>query len=467
MKDVNVSQDTNVEGKSQVKKREQGKVDNHESRTYSLAKKFLGVATAALLAGGAMADLSRTEASSSALRLAENNNLTDRIPPPLPSPEHLRILGISDLKRFYREVSQRTSGEETLPDFRSRKMTLGRKTSRSAMETPSRQLEQGKSKRTEAPELSKEVLQSFVEALGENKEALQGFKKVLNDTEAMEGIKNLMEDKKFRKYALSELRSENSVKQAISLLENNTCVTPYRAYVHWAHSYYRNCCKDEAGGTPVCGEKKEDWANIVRNTAIAVSVVVVAASLLRWCCKDDGCLDQIPERWIDPIPERQNNARVRQGVAARVEMPLRQNDESGMQQLDSNRDSGPLSRTDSSSSEEPLRSVKFKHIHSPMLLWNSPTYAETSRRQNDKSGMQQLDPKRDSGSLSRTDGSSSKEPLQSVKFKYIDDSMLLYDRPTYAEMSRRQNDESGMQQLDPKRDSGSLSRTGGSGSEGL
>jgi hypothetical protein len=70
-------------------------------------------------------------------------------PPPLPSPEHLRRIGVPDPEHFYQEVSRRTSGGETSQsvrekrsnlqmskarsDIRPRKMKPSGKTPRSAM----------------------------------------------------------------------------------------------------------------------------------------------------------------------------------------------------------------------------------------------------------------------------------------------------------------------------------------------
>lgn len=233
MKEVSISKDTNTERKSQD--RNQTKVENQQSSTYSLAKKYLGVATAALLLGGATADLSRAQSSGSALDL-RGSNITDRIsPPPLPSSELLKKFG-EDPKRFYQEVSQRTSGGETpsaltdrVPppprpssemfrrieardfdsylrkvsqrtssretsqpadnlsssqkdqvDVRSRNMILGGEIS----ETPSHQLEQDKNKGMEPSSVSEEKIasrRSLVTSLKENPEALQSFKKMLSD----------------------------------------------------------------------------------------------------------------------------------------------------------------------------------------------------------------------------------------------------------------------------------------------
>lgn len=99
-----------------------------------------------------------------------------------------------------------------------------REISQDPMDAPSDRLEQDKSKGVEGPELRKEEtdsLKSFVTSLEKDKGALQGFKEILENKEAMEGIENLMRDKEFRKCALlPELKNEESVKQAISLLES-------------------------------------------------------------------------------------------------------------------------------------------------------------------------------------------------------------------------------------------------------
>jgi hypothetical protein len=372
MNDIKVSQYTNGEGKSQEKKREQGNVDTPKSRTYSLAKKALGVATAALLLGGATAaDLLRTGTSGSTLDLKGSNNLTDHIPPPLPSPEYLKKLGILDHERFYREVSQRTSSEETLPDFRSKMMIPSEETSRSAMETPSGQLEQ---KEIEPLQLSKEdvgSLQSFANSLEQNQAALRGFRKLLNDKGAMEGMRNLMQDEEFRRRALSELRDEKSVKQAISLLENEvsngTCTKWYKKYTNPGSVYYHECCKDE--GNNFCEENvKRDKGRLARYILgsiygyTAVFWVYVCCCATRCCRADNSAhiVEEITEfalRWPELLcgDGRHSPPQTDQTPpAAEVEMSQRQNDQGERQQQDAPCDDGLLSRTDGSSSKVPV-----------------------------------------------------------------------------------------------------------------
>jgi hypothetical protein len=93
MEEIKLSQDTNVESRSQVKKKEQVNVENRKSCTYSLAKKGLGIAFAGMLAAARLqgAESRPLMSESSALDLRGSYNLPDRTPPPpLPSPEHLK-----------------------------------------------------------------------------------------------------------------------------------------------------------------------------------------------------------------------------------------------------------------------------------------------------------------------------------------------------------------------------------------
>ncbi len=419
-----------------------------------------------------MADLSRTGASSSALDLKGSNNLTDHVPPPLPSPEHLRALGISDHERFYREVSQRTSSEETLLDFHSRKMILGRKTSRSTMETPSGQLEQGKSKETEFPketELLRELsqkdissLQSFAYSLEQNQVALQGFRKLLNDKKAIEGMKNLMQDEEFIKRSLSELRDEKSVKHAISLLENEvsngTCTKWYKKYTKPGSVYYHECCKDEGNNSCKENVKKDKGrlAGYILGSIYGYSAICWAAicCCATRCCQDDDSAatvraittiavcpwtlfspsrtDQNPPAGSVEMPQRQNDqsevqqqdARREAGLSSRAggsssEVP--RNDQREIQRQDSFHDTGPLIHTDSSSSdeEEPIAQPKYSRIS--MLFREPPTYVN----RNDQREIQ----RHDTGHLSHTDSSSSdeEEPIAQPKYSHI--SMLFREPP--------------------------------------
>ena len=259
MKDVKSSQGTDIETKSHMKKSEQGNVDTYKSRTYWLAKKALGVATAALIFGGGATAvyLSRTEASSSALDL-NGKKLTDQIPSSLVAPDqgagfigknlmepyvpeaHSKAPTVEKLWPNLYEQMVKGSGEKEQASknllqgeaqgirIKKKRVKIGKttpkeKTSQPAIETPSDKLEQGKSKEIEPLQLSKEdvsSLQSFAHSLEQNKAALRGFRKLLNDKMAVDGMRNLMQDEEFRKRALSELRDDKSAKQAISLLEN-------------------------------------------------------------------------------------------------------------------------------------------------------------------------------------------------------------------------------------------------------
>lgn len=136
------SQASHMDTGSQVKK------ENQETSLRAKACKYLGFAvTTALLAGSAVASgtegLSMPEPPSSALRLRDNNNLTDQnpswlngspdtttnlmgpfSPPPLPSPEHLRRIGVPDPEHFYQEASRRTSSGETSQSVRENRSNL-------------------------------------------------------------------------------------------------------------------------------------------------------------------------------------------------------------------------------------------------------------------------------------------------------------------------------------------------------
>ncbi len=110
----------------------------------------------------------------------------------------------------------RFSGETHL-----RKETPEREIPQSMMET--QQGEQDKGKEAEPLNLGKEeidFLQSFLDALKQNKKALQGFKDVLNDKKIVEGVKDLMQDEKVREYVISEMKNKKNVKQAALSFEN-------------------------------------------------------------------------------------------------------------------------------------------------------------------------------------------------------------------------------------------------------
>ena len=246
MREFKVLQDTNVEERSQVEKREQGNVDTPKSHTYSLAKKALGVATAALLfTGGTIAALSRTDASSSALDLKSNDNLVNRDALPLPDKKwlgefehpswHLNAPpdvqtatneGTSQLAE--KSSSQRAHGirlkEKVKVARLSRKLISESKISQSMKEIPLRHLEQDKGKEAEPIKLSKEEidsLQFLLDTLMQDKLAMQGFKEAWQDKEGVvESINDLMQDEKVRECALSMLNNKECVEQAISSLKN-------------------------------------------------------------------------------------------------------------------------------------------------------------------------------------------------------------------------------------------------------
>jgi ASC-1-like (ASCH) protein len=154
--------------------------------------------------------------------------------------DHLRKAGVPDPEQHIRNVQQGRYEHETslygpkeargiplkkkvrvrLPDSRSRKIAPGGEISQSTRKI---QGEQDKGKEAEPLNLGKEdidTLQSFLDALKQNKKTLQGFKEAWKDKEFLEGIENLMKDEKVREYVRSDLKNEGNVKQTILSLEN-------------------------------------------------------------------------------------------------------------------------------------------------------------------------------------------------------------------------------------------------------
>jgi hypothetical protein len=201
-------------------------------------------------------------------------------------------------KDLHQGEAQGKDERETALDFRSRKVTPSGETARSAMDVPSSQRGQDKSKGVEDLELSKEEiesLKSFNASLNERPKALKGFRKLSNNKKFMEAVNDLKQDKEFRERALSELKNEESVRKAISLLENSpaasdACVTWYRAYKSWDHTTYNECCKD-AVGTPHCDNTtRYDVKNVMIWTAGTVAVCI---GLL--CCSACTCPEALAE----------------------------------------------------------------------------------------------------------------------------------------------------------------------------
>jgi predicted RNA binding protein with dsRBD fold (UPF0201 family) len=204
------------------------------------------VATGLLTAKVAFSGISRVEgvsmpgASDSALAPRERSDKSTGLTPAFPEQ---RVLSTSsdplpdsispDFNKHIEAYQQRVDNPpfyygpvQEPSDVRSRKMMPGeKKIARSAMETPSQEHREGK--RAESLKLSKEEIDSlkiFADSLEKNEAALQGFKEVLNDKEAMESIENLMKNERFGKRALLELKKKGGVEQAISLLERKESV---------------------------------------------------------------------------------------------------------------------------------------------------------------------------------------------------------------------------------------------------
>jgi hypothetical protein len=110
---------------------------------------------------------------------------------------------------------------ETSLGFRPSKTTLGGEISQAPVDAPSDRLEQDKSEMVEYPEFSREE-PPFVSFLKKNEKAWQACEELANDEEVVECVCNLMKDRGFRSYALCEMKNEESVKGAASLLEEKS-----------------------------------------------------------------------------------------------------------------------------------------------------------------------------------------------------------------------------------------------------
>jgi hypothetical protein len=157
------------------------------------------------------------------------------------------------------------------------------------MDTPSHQLVQDKSKRTEAPELSKEVidsLKSFVDSLKQNDTARKGFMDVLNDPDAMKSVNALLKDKAFSKHVLSELKNEADVRKAISLLESGQPVSVLEAVRLEGHQPAEQPSANNGNAA--------DFSPIFRSLyVIGVGMIVVTAFYCSKCCyKPERARDQ-------------------------------------------------------------------------------------------------------------------------------------------------------------------------------
>jgi hypothetical protein len=354
MGDIRVSKDTDVQ--RQLQERNQNKGENQGNGWLRRVVKSIGVAYLVTSAGLQGAESHPLLSESPAY--AGSTNLTDRVPPPLPpSSERFRSIPARDFQSFLLQRSQRTSSRETSQpadnlsssqqaqgirlrkkvrlasslDVRSGKMIPRGETSQSAMETLSRQLEQGENKRTESLKLSKEQidsLQSFVGSpekketawqdlkkmlknkevregmkklmqhdkaiavIGEvmqNDKAMAGIRKLMQNDESIQSIKKLMQHEGFKDLARSELKDEAGVRRALLSLANGTftdaCVTWYRANDGWLR--YQECCRDEVG-TPHCdGNSKINWKHVGPLVGSLCGAAVLCCSCAICCCQKD------------------------------------------------------------------------------------------------------------------------------------------------------------------------------------
>jgi hypothetical protein len=115
-------------------------------------------------------------------------------------------------KTSLQEDAQETSGGKTPPDLHSRKMTPGEKTSRSAIETPQRDVVQSERKRSEPLELNNKVL-----APKEHRTVQKGSQDLLNNKEIIGDINNLLNNKEFGKDILLVLKNKQILKNLPSL----------------------------------------------------------------------------------------------------------------------------------------------------------------------------------------------------------------------------------------------------------
>ncbi len=126
-------------------------------------------------------------------------------------------------KGLHQGEGQRKDDRETALDFRSRKVTLGEKTSRSVTDAHPDQLKQDKSERAESLKLSREefdTLRTCAAFLKEHPEARKCLQMVQNDKEVMGGINDLIQDEGVRRCVISELKNKENVERAILLWEN-------------------------------------------------------------------------------------------------------------------------------------------------------------------------------------------------------------------------------------------------------
>jgi hypothetical protein len=203
--------------------------------------------------------------------------------------------------------AQGTSGGETSRNFRSRKMTLGG------------ELGQVDSKLPEWFKVDKEqikTLKSLVHSLKQNEAALQGFRMLLKDKEAMDGIINLMQNEEFRDRGLSERGNEKSINQTLSLLEgmgslqsfahsleqNETALQGFRMLLEdkEAMEGMRNLLQDEAFRERGLSELRDE-KNVTRALSLLEKEVSKGtctewykkytfhtSALYHDCCKDPG-----------------------------------------------------------------------------------------------------------------------------------------------------------------------------------
>jgi hypothetical protein len=249
MREISSSHDDNAAEKSKDKNKEQVRGEKQNTGFSSRAKKGIGIAFAGmLLAGGLPGVASRPLKFESSGLVPRGEPLTEKhtIQPfqglDVQKPKNVAQ---SELEVFSHPNSptvqqiwpglyklmgeglgergkapkdplqgdaQETPGEKTPPDLHSRKMTPGEKTSRSAIETPQRDVVQSERKRSEPLELNNKVL-----APKEHRTVQKGSQDLLNNKEIIGDINNLLNNKEFGKDILLVLKNKQILKNLPSL----------------------------------------------------------------------------------------------------------------------------------------------------------------------------------------------------------------------------------------------------------
>ena len=339
-RDVKVSKCDSVEGKLQGKNKTKGE-DQRTSWAWRMAR-GMGVAflTASVCSQGAEGRPLVPESSSSALALRDSDNArgltpafsdqgvrfignsqSERSVPAIPEAfshpngptvqEIWPSLGKAVAEHFEEEASkglhqgeaQRRYDGEIALDFRSRKVTLGEKTSRSATDAHPDQLKQDKSERAESSE-KKETTWQDLKKMFNNEEMRESIKQLMqnetamtllykatnNDTviaaindlaqndAAIKGMKELMQVEGFKELAVSQLQDTAGVRRALKAVANGTLTNEcYKAYKNFFS--YQECCRDQKG-IPRCNENfRIDW----KHTGGLVGGLA-GAGVLACCC---------------------------------------------------------------------------------------------------------------------------------------------------------------------------------------